>query len=100
MSPHTGTHRREPHLRPQHPDDDSPQLFVLAPELPHLVQAGLELPVGRVDSPHHLQIFFPFPLDNVSQQHLKFLILVIPSLKNFKARHHDLGHSLRKEVRY
>ena len=32
---------REPHLRPQDPDDDGSQLLMLTPELPHLVQAGL-----------------------------------------------------------
>lgn len=42
------------YLRPQDPDDDSSQLLVLAAELPHLVKARLELPVSRVDAPHHL----------------------------------------------
>lgn len=62
---------RESHLWPQDPDDDSSQLFVLAPKLSHLVQARLKLPVSGVDAPHHLQILFPFPFDNVSQQQEK-----------------------------
>ena len=53
---------REPHLWPQDPDDDRSQLLVLASELSHLVKASLKLPVSRVDPPHHLEVFFPFPL--------------------------------------
>lgn len=91
---------RAPHLWPQDPDDDRSQLLVLASELPHLVKARLELPVSRVDPPHHLEVFFPFPFDNVSQQYLQFLIFIIPRLKNFKARNHNLGHNLRGEAYY
>lgn len=86
------------HLRPQDPDDDSSQLLVLAPELPHLVEASLQLPVRGVDPPHHLQILLPFPLDNVPQQHLKFLVLIIPRLKNFKAGDHNLGYNLGRKL--
>ena len=91
---------REPHLWPQDPDDDRSQLLVLASELSHLVKASLKLPVSRVDPPHHLEVFFPFPFDNVSQQYLEFLIFIIPSLKNFKARDHNLGYNLRGEAYY
>lgn len=79
------------HLWPQDPDNDSPQLLVLAAELPHLVEAGLKLPVSGVDAPHHLQVLLPLPLDDVSQQHLELLVLVVPRLEDFEASHHDLG---------
>lgn len=78
------------HLWPQDSDNDSPQLLMLAAELPHLVQAGLELPVRGADAPHHLQVLLPLPLDDVPQQHLELLILVIPRLEDFEAGHHDL----------
>ena len=91
---------REPHLWPQDPDDDRSQLLVLASELSHLVKASLKLSVSRVDPPHHLEVFFPFPFDNVSQQYLEFLVFIIPSLKNFKARDHNLGYNLRGEAYY
>lgn len=81
------------HLWAQDSDNDSSQLLVLAAELPHLVQAGLQLPVSRVDTPHHLQVLLPLPLDDVSQQHLEFLILIIPCLEDFEASHHDLRYS-------
>lgn len=63
---------------------------MLAAELPHLVKARLELPVSRVDAPHHLQVLLPLPFDDVSQQHLELLILIVPRLKDFEASHHDL----------
>lgn len=63
---------------------------MLAAELPHLVKARLELPVSRVDAPHHLQVLLPLPFDDVSQQHLELLILIVPCLKDFEASHHDL----------
>lgn len=45
-----------------------------------------------------LSFFF---LDNVSQQYLQFpFIFIIPRLKNFKARNHNLGHNLRGEAYY
>lgn len=90
----------EAYLWPQDPDNDSSQLFMLASKFPHLVKASLKLPVSWVDAPHHLQILFPFPLNDVSQQHLQFLIFIIPSLKNFKACDHNLGCNIRKEAYY
>lgn len=80
-----------PHLWPQDPDDHCSELLVLASEFPHLVQASLQLPVGGVDPPHHLQVLFPLSFDDVSQQHLKLLILIVPSLEHFEASDHDLG---------
>lgn len=67
---------------------------MLASELSHLVKTRLKLPVSRVDAPHHLQVLFPLPLDDVSQQHLELLILIIPRLEDFEASYHDLRQNV------
>lgn len=78
------------HLRPEHTDDDSPQLLMLPSETSHVVQAGLEFPVGGAQTPHHLQVLLSLPLHNVPQKHLEFLILILPGLEHLKASHHYL----------
>lgn len=78
------------YLRPQHTDDDGPQLLVLPSETSHVIQTRLELPMGRAQTPHHLQVLLTLPLDDVPQKHLQLLVLVLPSLEHLEARHHHL----------
>lgn len=58
--------------------------------LSHLVKTCLKSFMSWVYSPDHLKALFSLFLHYVSQQCLKFFILVIPCGKHFKASHHDL----------
>lgn len=78
------------YLRPQHTDDDGPQLLMLPSETSHVIQTGLELPVSWAQTPHHLQVLLSLSLHNVPQKHLQFLILILPGLEHLEAGHHHL----------
>lgn len=83
-------HYLKVYLRPQHTDDDSPQLLMLPSETPHVVQSGLKFPMSRAQTPHHLQVLLSLPLHDVPKKHLQFLILILPSLEHLEASHHHL----------
>ena len=58
--------------------------------LAYLVKAALQPLVGRVDAPHHLDVFAAHLLHDVAQLALKAVVLVVPHREDVEAGQHHL----------